>query len=55
MVARGWGGGTQKVEKIRSLPEGWGFKATEESSSPTLELVSLRTDRMLDWNANVLL
>lgn len=39
--------------KIQSLLQGWGFKASEESSSPTLALVSLKKVRMIDWPGTV--
>lgn len=42
-------GGFRKLKNAVSILTGWGFKASEEFSSPNLELVSLEKDRMFDW------
>lgn len=40
--------------QIQSLLQCWGFRTSEESSSPNLALVSLKKVRMIDWPRTVM-
>jgi hypothetical protein len=46
-------GGRLENPEAQSRPEGWGFKSSGEFSPPTLQLVNLKTDKMVAWSATI--